>query len=121
VTQTNDNGYIVCGYTTIGSNLDFYLIKTNNDGYTGFNAYEQSMLDFYLYPNPSTGIFQIQMNGYNNESIQIRVMNCSGQIILKKIIDFNQIDLTEYGNGLYLLQFIYRNGETFSRKVIVQH
>ena len=124
VQQTNDYGYAVCGYTTKGSSLDLFLIKTNNYGYTGIGDNDESMTSFYLYPNPSKGVFQIQVDRYFNEGLNIKVMNISGQNILNKTIDFNksnQIDLTEYGNGLYLIQFIYKNGFNFSQKVIIQH
>ncbi len=121
---TIDNGFIICGGKTTGSNQDLYLVKTDNLGLTGITDDYANEMNYKLYPNPSNGVFQIQSAAYCISDVKVNVMNYSGQIILNKIIDLNErnkIDLTTCGNGLYFIQFIYRNGETFSRKVIVQH
>ncbi|MBN2663226.1 MAG: T9SS type A sorting domain-containing protein [Bacteroidales bacterium] len=72
------------------------------------NAYVglQTVTDFdvTVYPNPTTGIINIK----NATGYQINLTDVSGRILQSVNInaDNSTIDLTEYANGMYFIQFI---------------
>ena len=65
-----------------------------------------------IYPNPSNGVYLI--NG--EEILELSVYNNSGTLILTQKSS-NQLDLTNYSSGLYLLKVKTSNG-IISRKLI---
>jgi len=124
IKATVDNGFIICGGMTTGSNQDLSLVKTDYLGLTNISNDYANEMDFKLYPNPNNGLFQLQSAIYYNSRVNVKILNYSGRVILSKTINLNeknQMDLTEYGSGLYLMQFIYNDGSTVSHKVIVQN
>jgi hypothetical protein len=76
---------------------------------------ETNSLDFNVFPNPSKGLFNIQMNS-NALSSKIFVMNLIGEVIMTKDLvqtsngNFeSQIDLSNYPNGIYLIDMRTEN------------
>ena len=68
--------------------------------------------DVYTYPNPSTGIYQVQGTG------SMSVHSVLGELILSKIISGSStIDLSGYTNGIYTLQ-LQTEKETLTSKLI---
>jgi hypothetical protein len=72
--------------------------------------------DFSFYPNPSTGIVNIENQGITNTSV--RVFNQTGQVV--KVLDITeslaQLDLTSQARGVYFVQI----GETSMQKLILR-
>lgn len=73
-----------------------------------------------VYPNPSTGIFEVSAKEFGND-YEIEVYNNQG-IIVKKIISQNnsittQINLTGYPLGLYLVR-ISSGTESFTTRIV---
>jgi hypothetical protein len=63
-----------------------------------------------IYPNPSAGVFHI-LNDGDSEQFMIRVFDMTGKIVNTDNVMLNsgsqyQIDLTNYTNGFYTIQFI---------------
>jgi len=60
-----------------------------------------------LYPNPNTGVFNLNVNGYADNQFELNVSNSMGQIIYTKSITINnadyneQINLTNAAPGMY--------------------
>jgi Secretion system C-terminal sorting domain/Glycosyl hydrolase catalytic core len=67
---------------------------------------EEKQIDnsFNVFPNPSNGIFKIEINNSDNQSIKI--FDLYGKLIHNDLIAKNttEIDLTSYPTGLYFLQ-----------------
>lgn len=73
-----------------------------------------------VYPNPSSGIFNIEWP--NNENTTITVYNYLGQKILEEKNITNgsyPLDLSNQSKGLYILK-IYSNGKLASKKIILE-
>ena len=73
-----------------------------------------------LYPARSTGLFNYRIEPVF-EKVMINVVNASGQIILKTMPGglTGKLDLGNYSDGIYLVQFISGNHIIESKKVIV--
>jgi PKD repeat protein len=74
---------------------------------------------FMVYPNPNTGSFNINLNGFKGKT-QIEVLTISGQSIFTNEIDglFTSIDLGKVSTGMYLVK-ITNNGQSTMTKVQV--
>jgi len=69
----------------------------------GFDIEEATLNGVSVYPNPSTGIVNIDFE--NNGSYTIEVTNIIGEIVLLKDINSNStIDLTNFDKGTYLVK-----------------
>lgn len=65
-----------------------------------------------IYPNPTKGIVNIDVEGLKG----VIVMNALGQIVLETVD--NQIDLSQFGTGLFLLRIATENGVSIQRIVL---
>ena len=76
-----------------------------------------------LYPNPNQGRFSIVLNGFEEEAINLQILNLQGSII-KSYRDISpqqvpfQVTLDEVENGLYYIRAVV-NGTVISKKVMV--
>lgn len=72
------------------------------------------------FPNPTTGLVNIQLTDLETATTQIQVFNALGQIVLQKEVQEQtniEIDLSNETSGLYILQIV--NGDTqLSEKII---
>lgn len=74
-----------------------------------------------IYPNPSSGIFTIEINTKGKEETEIEVYSVTGQLIKTQIenSDKFQIDISEMNKGMYLLKVQNKNSITSKR--IIKH
>lgn len=66
---------------------------------------------YIIYPNPSTGIFNLVSN--NNEIIAIEIFNIKGQLVYKDHFDLNSniknLNLMNQPKGMYLIRLINKD------------
>ncbi|MFC2129505.1 T9SS type A sorting domain-containing protein, partial [Bacteroidota bacterium] len=68
--------------------------------------------DFNLYPNPSTGIFNVELDHAQMENVTIKVYDVTGKMLSnKEYQDIHgrfetQIDLSSYTDGMYQVQVV---------------
>lgn len=91
-------------------------------GTASIDDVDSDNLSLIVHPNPSKGVFNIQMNS-NALSSKIAVMNLLGEVILTKELvqtsngNFeSQIDLSNYPNGIYLIDMSTEN-QRVARKI----
>lgn len=104
----NSNPYSFC-LLTIDSTA-----KTNN----GIPIINQN--DITIYPNPCNGILTINMP--DDAKYELKIINSIGQLISDNYTISQQttIDLSNYGAGTYLLNFVNQNtGNHIHKKLIV--
>jgi hypothetical protein len=79
---------------------------------------------FRIYPNPSYGFFNIEIEGYEGETV-LSVLNVNGIEVYHEIIqlhnhDFkSEIDLSSYGKGLYYIRFLNAHFQ-HAEKIIIR-
>lgn len=102
------------------------FIDTIVYSYKGLEFYEycesieEFSSNFSIYPNPSTGMFTLQKEGFNGR-IFYTVINQQGQVVLNDQMQSNEtmkrIDLLNESKGVY--QVLITDGEKVERKQIV--
>lgn len=104
--------------TTVPESTTTYTPSTNGLTETEFNA-----LDVSVYPNPSSDLVAIQINGMVKETLYIELIDLSGKLIAKKEINKGQtiayFDLQTVYQGIYLIKFSDGNN-SFTKKLIVE-
>lgn len=78
-----------------------------------------------VYPNPTSGIVNIGYTLGNNSPLTVEVFNAVGMKVaertsLKGGFGNEQIDLSAYGNGSYMIR-LTNNGESVTQRVVVAH
>lgn len=134
---TTTNPHILTGLT-INTTYDFYVraICSAGDSSAWSNAGNFSTLNVGIndlstnvsidvYPNPSNGVFTLNVNTTDVSELDIKVMNIQGQVVFAKnnfdnVSTINeQIDLSDNANGIYFITVTSDKGIVAS-KIIVQ-
>jgi len=87
---------------------------------TGINEYNNNA-SIEMYPNPSTGMTSIAVNGLSNNA-ELTIYTLEGQLILSKNVTNNSIttlDLTNLSKGIYLVK-LYNQETNIMSKLIIQ-
>jgi len=67
---------------------------------------DEPMSGVMIYPNPSTGIFNIDLEGFEN-TVRMEVLNSRGQLIYKTELNAShQLDLTAQPQGVYFIRLV---------------
>jgi hypothetical protein len=123
--QTKDGGYIVSGIGAIGNRNGAYIIKLDSLGnvFTGLPAPEvNNPFDFSVYPNPSSGQFNVRAKGLPGGSAWLEVYNITNQCIYFCEIKNNvpeHLDFSKTANGLYMVM-LKTNNTIYSNKILIQ-
>lgn len=75
-----------------------------------------------IYPNPTSGNFNIEFINQNEKYSTINIYDLTGKIIYKKTNisqDIINIDISKYNNGIYFIKIINQNN-TYFKKLIKQ-
>ena len=74
--------------------------------------------ELIVYPNPTSGILNLTLE--NNTKSDVRLFNMLGQQLLNTTFEGNekQLDLTNFGQGIYLLQ-VATDGKITTKKIIL--
>ena len=81
--------------------------------------------DFSMHPNPSKGVFILSLSQKESEDVNIHITNILGQKVFSRSFkEYNghlkeEIDLTEYEQGVYLLNIMVGT-DLISKKIIVE-
>jgi|GEM_PF-5652881 len=89
-------------------------VQTGNDEKTFVKLSELN-----VYPNPSTGKFNVSISERNNRILNVRVFNLTGKIILNQKINDDLFEINISEKGLFFIE-IRMNNEVLQTKVIVQ-
>ena len=85
----------------------------------------QQSVQISVFPNPNTGVFNLQLNTLNSQTVSIRVTDLSGKIVYRsEEIRINgsydqRIDLSHLSGGVYSIFVIGDNGVS-EKKVVIR-
>ena len=87
---------------------------------TGYDVVEENgsstgSVPLTVYPNPASEVLYIQ--GF--ESAEVQVFNALGQWV-RTIKNANEINVSDWAEGVYVLRIATADGKTFERKVTVK-
>jgi trimeric autotransporter adhesin len=82
----------------------------------GINQISQNNADLNIYPNPNSGIVNVQINN-NTENASYKVYNVIGKEVKAGNLTYlsNKVDLSEFDNGMYTIIVSSKEGVSSSK------
>jgi hypothetical protein len=117
--QTQYTFALVVNDGIVNSDPAIVRVTVRNSSQVGLPNHEASLVR--IYPNPTTGIVNIETVMGTGTKTEISVISSLGaEIYRKEVIDNTkfQVDLSNQGNGVYLL-IINRNNQKSYKKIII--
>ena len=107
----------------LGTKRYYQLTKTftTTGTYSPVRLADNTNVDFYVYPNPSNGVFTLSVSGVKN-TINMSVMNLAGQVVYTKEYanSFTEdVDLSGLAKGVYFIKLINDNTSQV-KKIVIQ-
>lgn len=84
---------------------------------TGINNYANEF-NLNLYPNPTTGIIDIDLNYRNPKKLSVFLLNALGNVVFESENN-SRIDLTQLANGLYTMSIILDSNKPVYKKIVL--
>ncbi|MBX7180643.1 MAG: aryl-sulfate sulfotransferase [Bacteroidia bacterium] len=132
--QWYQNGVLIPGATEASytpTESGYYMVRITDDGdcYKRYSEYfnfsisigvdtPESQVLTTVFPNPSNGKVYINNIGLNGESFNVEVFDPVGRSILTAA-NSKEIDLSGYGNGIYLLAIAEQGKSTVYKRIMI--
>ena len=123
------SNYVVPGETRADFS-DFQTVAVNLNLESNDNEVEALNLEMTtekggitVYPNPSNGVFQVNLSETNLETVQMNVFSAMGKQVKSMEIPFSpnlEMDLREFPTGIYYLQVLLDDGTLHTEKLVVE-
>jgi len=102
-----------------GCAIDNVTLKANTTGIQSLN----DKRDLLIYPNPSSGKYRLEFNGFTDDEIRLEVFSIVGSKVLSKTIRGTsgksiEIDLSEQADGIFYL--MVEDSENITWKKLVK-
>jgi hypothetical protein len=100
--------------TAIGYTVGSVVIDTLHIGIVVCTGISETRLNDQVdvFPNPSPGVFNLNIKGYDNQFTGIEILNSQGRLLFKQQLNNisgtinKQVDLTQFPSGNYVLRII---------------
>lgn len=127
------NGNLIAGATSqtyTPSQYGIYVVRTTDANgcvnvysagfdytmVTSIRSENNYLNSLTIFPNPTTGIVEIDLNGYNESDFTVSVFDNTGKLVLKSKNE-TTIDLSHLNNGLYILNVSSSNKASVNKKI----
>lgn len=113
--DTNLNSSVSAGWSTlpglkpmVASKKNAWISELAQEGFPCAVGIMESQAELFiqLFPNPSTGIVNINLSGSFEGDVQLTVMNMNGSVVAESTAERggNFIDLSSHAKGIYFVQ-----------------
>lgn len=119
VTPTTTTTYTVVGTNSVNCSNNASITQSVSIC-TSLNSLLNNDLNYSLYPNPTSGIINIDIETKNNELFKIELLNAIGQVIMTETSESNKytFNLQNYPVGIYFIKLIDHNRVIALEKII---
>lgn len=95
----------------IGQDLGgVHHLEVNLDSKVGVSEFIRQENSWIIYPNPTTNSFTINSVNDSFESVQIRIIDVFGKVVLNQnFINKEQIDCSAFTPGIYFIELVSKN------------
>ena len=109
-------------YGSLGNFQDSIQVKYRFGGQDCFLALPETPLNYSVYPNPASNLFNINANT-NGNAVQVKIFNIMGELVAKETITdgLNTINVSSLTNGVYFYSIIKNSDVIETKKLIVKH
>lgn len=114
-TPTQSGIYVV---RTTDANGCVYVYSTGYAYSISTSIEELEEKNISIYPNPSTGIFDIDLNYQNPKKLIVVVYDTFGKMVFSAE-NSSRIDLTQLSNGVYTMSIALDNKKSIYKKVVL--
>ena len=116
-----EDGFVILGI----SNNDPYIVRTDSLGLThttNIASHTNLPGGISIYPNPSTGIFNVSFGDVSSTEISISVFDLVGRNVFSSILQtsFQQLDLSMLAKGVYQFRLTGKQAESISGKFVIE-
>jgi hypothetical protein len=118
VTNYNPNSTVTATFANVsvtGGNITRPAIYTQEDIFAA--------ADFSIMPNPSNGLIEVDLRSYGERKVQMDFYNLQGKllrsVVLESVIGKEEIDLTSFANGMYLIRVRAQGLPDVTKRVVV--
>ena len=121
--QTSDGGFIIVGHQEdVNGIAHIQFVKTNSNGTVdavGVNELASASLSLNVYPNPSNGVFNIQLP--NDDIRNVTIGDALGNIVKEIVVTKNSlsIDISDKAKGAYFVT-VQVGEAAMTKKIVVR-
>ncbi len=84
---------------------------------------ELAVADFSIVPNPTNGLIEIDLSSYSQRKVQMELYNLQGKLLrsinIESVKGKEEIDLTSFANGIYLIRMRAEGIPDVTKRVVV--
>lgn len=110
-----------------GRRIYYRLKKVNKDGSFSYSAVFSLHVPvntrFSVYPNPANSLVRITLHGNAADASMVRMTDLAGKTVLVKTISASatetSLDVSRMPAGVYQLKLVLKNGESYSRRLVI--
>ncbi len=115
------------GYNDLSGDIDVEdkdtIVTKQMTTITGLKDFKENNIK--IYPNPSNGIFNLEINNAENNTYTVKVFDIIGVTVYSKTITGTsyikeQIDIAHNAKGMYFLSIESDNGSVISKRIIIK-
>lgn len=120
--KNNGNGEIPFTINTYEHPGVWFGIEKYNENSTVARVDSIASLNFNLYPNPTTGMVNLETENSNTLECKLIITNAAGnEMCQKKIVNSEtyQLDFSNFPKGIYFVQLLHANEKSI-RKLIIK-
>jgi hypothetical protein len=115
---------IVWEFNIGGSCTRAYRYAPDYSGLSQLSINELNVPDFNfdIYPNPTNGVFSVDIDILENSNCEIVIFNTLG-VIIKNVTNLNTIDLSQFEKGVYIvnIEFTIYNKKVCRNKLLIKN